>query len=206
MHASPPCKEYSRLKLRPGGPKAIRTPEFLGGLPTNTAEMQSRVTSSQTLLQRCVQLLECAFEGGGHGDLEQPTNAMSWLEDFVQAFLLRVHAYCISTPACSWGLDVAKSWLFASSTSLLTCLAGKCEHPRGSHASIAGVLDAIGGFASQQTAVYPEDCVRLTPMHAPAFWLLLSLARLHFLLPQPRQGSHLSLSWAHLQPHRTVEG
>ena len=102
MRASPPCKEYSRLKLRPGGPKAIRSPEFLGGLPTNTAEMQSRVTASRTLLQRCVQLLECSFEGGGHGDLEQPTNAMSWLEDFVQAFLLRVHAHCVSTPACRW--------------------------------------------------------------------------------------------------------
>ena len=66
MHASPPCKEYSRLKLRPGGPRAIRSPE-----------------SSRALLERCVQLLECAFEGGGHGDLEQPTNAMSWLEDFL---------------------------------------------------------------------------------------------------------------------------
>ena len=73
----------------------------------------------------------------------------------MQAFLLRVHAHCISTPACSWGSDIAKSWLFASSTSLLTCLAGKCEHPRGSHASVAGVVDAFGGFASQQTAVYP---------------------------------------------------
>ena len=74
MHASPPCKNYSRLKLRPGGPRAIRSPEFLDGLPSNTAEMQSRVTSSRSLLQRCVQLLECAFEGGGHSDLEQPTN------------------------------------------------------------------------------------------------------------------------------------
>ena len=40
-HASPPRKEYSRLKLRPGGPSAIRSPEHLGGLPTNSEEMQS---------------------------------------------------------------------------------------------------------------------------------------------------------------------
>jgi len=26
-HASPPCRDYSRLKLKPGGPAAIRTPE-----------------------------------------------------------------------------------------------------------------------------------------------------------------------------------
>ena len=163
MHASPPCKEYSRLKLRPGGPKAIRSPEFY--------EMQSRVTASRTLLERCVQLLECAFEGGGHGDLGQPTNAMSWLEDFVQAFLLRVHAHCISTPACRWGMDIAKSWLFASSTSVLASLAGKCEHPRGAHASIAGVLDEFGGFSSQQTAVYP---VGLCQAYAAACSTLLS--------------------------------
>lgn len=31
--ASPPCRDYSRLKLRPGGPPALRTPTHLGGLP-----------------------------------------------------------------------------------------------------------------------------------------------------------------------------
>ena len=27
---APPCKEYSRLKLRPSGPKALRTPRVCG--------------------------------------------------------------------------------------------------------------------------------------------------------------------------------
>ena len=30
---APPCKEYSRLKLRPGGPKALRTPQHTHGVP-----------------------------------------------------------------------------------------------------------------------------------------------------------------------------
>ena len=30
---APPCKEFSRLKLRAGGPKALRTPEHLHGVP-----------------------------------------------------------------------------------------------------------------------------------------------------------------------------
>ena len=30
-HASPPCRDYSRLKLRPGGPPAIRSPEHMDG-------------------------------------------------------------------------------------------------------------------------------------------------------------------------------
>ena len=28
---APPCKEYSRLKLRPHGPKALRTPQHMNG-------------------------------------------------------------------------------------------------------------------------------------------------------------------------------
>ena len=31
--AAPACKEYSRLKLRAGGPKALRTPEHMAGVP-----------------------------------------------------------------------------------------------------------------------------------------------------------------------------
>ncbi|CAE7519848.1 unnamed protein product [Symbiodinium sp. CCMP2592] len=30
-HGSPPCKDYSRLKLRPGGPPAIRSPDHMNG-------------------------------------------------------------------------------------------------------------------------------------------------------------------------------
>ncbi|CAE7204615.1 unnamed protein product [Symbiodinium sp. CCMP2592] len=41
-HGSPPCKEYSRLKLRPGGPPAIRSPDHMNGLPGNTASQQAR--------------------------------------------------------------------------------------------------------------------------------------------------------------------
>ena len=31
--AAPNCGEYSRLKLQPGGPPALRTPPFLDGIP-----------------------------------------------------------------------------------------------------------------------------------------------------------------------------
>ena len=44
----------ARWALCTGGPRAIRSPEFLGGLPSNTAGMQSRVESSRALLERCV--------------------------------------------------------------------------------------------------------------------------------------------------------
>ena len=88
-HASPPCKEYSRLKLRPGGPSAVRTPEHLDGLPSNTPAQQSRVISSQKLLYRSVCILRAVFSAGGHVSLEQPTNAIcpGWNHSYRTCFL-----------------------------------------------------------------------------------------------------------------------
>ena len=171
-HAAPPCKEYSRLKLRPrwpGGPKAIRSPSFLNGLPDNTAEQQSRVVQSQRILYRCVCLLRAVFASGGHISLEQPTNAMSWLEPFVQDLLSEVQAHLSDVPACSVGVPLAKSWLFASSFSNLSGLAAKCSHPQR-HDSVAGKLDAQGNFLSQRTAEYPAALAdRYAGIIAPLF-------------------------------------
>ena len=113
-HASPPCRDYSRLKLRPGGPPAIRSPDPLQGLPGNTEAQQERVRTSQQLLYRCTCILRAVFAAGGHVSLEQPTNAMSWLEPFVQSFLSEIQSLVV-IPACSVGQDISKSWLFATS-------------------------------------------------------------------------------------------
>ncbi|CAE7036567.1 unnamed protein product [Symbiodinium sp. CCMP2592] len=155
-HGSPPCKEYSRLKLRPGGPAAIRSPEHLNGLPGNTASQQERVVSSQKLLYRCVCLLRAAFNSGAHVSLEQPTNAMSWLEPFVQDMLAEIQASLVNIPACSVGQNIAKSWLLACSFDDMRALAGTCSHSEG-HPSVAGVRDELGNFLSQRTAEYPAQ-------------------------------------------------
>ena len=76
--AAPACKEYSRLKLRSGGPKALRTPTHLQGVPgLSSAELQ-KVQESSTILERCVTCLRVTFQAGGHSHLEQPASAMSW--------------------------------------------------------------------------------------------------------------------------------
>ena len=91
-HASHPCRDCSRLKLRPGGPPAIRTPEYLDGVPSNNPAQQVWVLSSQKMLYRCTCILRAAFSAGAHISLEQPTNAMSWLEPFTQDLLSEVQA------------------------------------------------------------------------------------------------------------------
>ena len=104
--ASPACCHYSRLKLRPGpGPKALRTPEALQGVPgLNSADLQ-KVQESYLMLSRCVVCLTLIFQAGGHVHLEQPPSAMSWLEDCVQQFLKLISAWCIVIAACAYGKD-----------------------------------------------------------------------------------------------------
>ena len=86
--AAPACKEYSRLKLRSGGPKALRTPSHMQGVPGLSSAKLQKVQESSTILERCVTCLRVTFQAGGHSHLEQPASAMSWEEPFVQQYLL----------------------------------------------------------------------------------------------------------------------
>ena len=154
-HAAPSCKEYSRLKLRPGGPSALRTPEFLNGVPGLSPQQQDTVRFSRELFVRCITVLYAAFVSGAHVSLEQPPNAMSWLEPEASFFLSAIEADCNVMPACAFDWDIAKRWTFSSSLRAHQALASSCPHGMHTHVSIAGVRDELGGFVSQQSAEYP---------------------------------------------------
>ena len=159
--ASPSCCEYSRLKLRQDdGPKALRSPEHLSGLPNLTAWELQRVQDSFTMLSRCVEVLTLIFESGGHVHLEQPLNAMSWLEPVVRQFIQLIGAFCINISACTYGMDIYKAWMFASSFSGLCSLGSLCPHPPNSHVRLQGLRDETGAFASRATAQYPKKLVQ----------------------------------------------
>ena len=119
MPTPPPLQGVLSLEA---SSSAVRTPEHLDGLPSNTPAQQSRVISSQKLLYRSVCILRAVFSAGGHASLEQPTNAMSWLEPFVQDLLSEFQARLVNIPACTVGQDIAKSWLFACSYTRLCSL------------------------------------------------------------------------------------
>ena len=53
--ASLSCNDYSRIKLKAdSGPRAIRTPEHLNGIPNLTHSEQLRIQSSHQMLYRCL--------------------------------------------------------------------------------------------------------------------------------------------------------
>ena len=157
---SPACRDYSRLKLRPNIPKALRTPEFLNGVPGLNAAELKRVRDSFCMLNRTVMILTLVFLAGGHVHLEQPQNAMSWLEPIVQSFIRHIALHCVVVAACVYGANWDKAWLFATSWDQLHQMAGLCSHPRGSHENIIGTRASDGSFNSRKTAEYPQPLAK----------------------------------------------
>lgn len=154
---APSCCEYSRLKLRPGGPRPLRSPTQLEGLDNLTADETRRLQESQVILARCCACLEAIHSSGGHGHLEQPPTAMSWEEPCTQQWIRSGQCKCVHIAACKVGKDWHKAWLFATSFSDLTDLASTCDHDWGSHINIAGRRDDSGQFISRHTARYPQQ-------------------------------------------------
>ena len=102
---SPSCIEYTRLKLRPNGPRAIRAPEHLNGIPNLSQSEQRRIHSSFTMPCRTVMILTSVHVSGGHVHLEQPQNAMSWLEAVVQSYLRHIAPFCVILAARGYGAN-----------------------------------------------------------------------------------------------------
>ena len=177
--ASPACTEYSLLKLLPGGPKAIRTPTMLEGVPNLTPQEQQRLQDSATMLDRCVTPISVTYSAGGHGHLEQPSGAMSWSEPCTQDWIRASGCSLILLAACAFEWDIRKTWLFASSFHPLSEIAAVCTHGKQAHQSIAGVRDDHGVFLSRRSAAYPtalasafasKISVLLTPTNVPICW------------------------------------
>ena len=162
-HAAPPCREYSRLKLRPRGPKALRTPAFLNGLPDLSASQALRVQESHLIFVRCVQLLHVSFSCGAQVSLEQPPNSMAWMEPIATNFLASISADLVDVAACSVNLDMHKAWLFATSFRAFQAFASTCPHTEGTHVALQGLCDEAGNFRSRAAAEYPP---RLADMYA----------------------------------------
>ena len=154
---SPSCGEYSRLKLKPGGPPPLRDPNHIDGLPGLDSQSTLKLQNSFTMLDRCCQCLLAIYSSGGHGHLEQPPTAMSWQEPSVQQWLRTSGAFCIHLAACRFGRNWNKAWLFASSLHSLQAMACVCDHPKSSHENIGGVVDSSGQYLSRQTAEYPSE-------------------------------------------------
>ena len=209
--ASPSCAEYSLLKLRPGGPKALRTPDQLHGVPDLSPAEQQRLQESAIMLDRSIAAIQITFLSGGHGHFEHPSGAMSWRESSLQEWISVGHCAILLFAACAFGLNIYKTWIFASSFHELSRLASVCDHPAGTHESLAGKRDAHGVYLSRRSAEYPDLLAKqfasiisvfLTPTSSPLTWTdAFTYIPSKSLSDQPRAfvdggGLHSSPDWS----------
>ena len=139
--SAPPCKEYSRLKMQPGGPPPLRTPEHMDGLPHLSQAQLEKVRQSKEIHRRGRQLLYAVMSKGGIGILEQPPSSLAWLEPENHNLFREFQGHIAWTDACRYGKDWAKSWAFASNHQRVASLSALCNH-NISHQSIIGTKDS----------------------------------------------------------------
>ena len=116
---APPCKEYSRLKLRPGGPKALRTPQHMNGVPGLSPSQRQKLLDSKTIHERGRALFRAVVSKGGVGIWEQPPSAMSWLEE---AKLRDHQCALVWVDACRHEKTFSKSWAFGCNSTKIQAL------------------------------------------------------------------------------------
>ena len=153
---APPCKEYSRLKLRPGGPKALRAPSCMLGVPNLLLAELSRVRDSREIHRRGRELFKAVASQSGVAILEQPPSSMAWLEPENFQRLQNFHGHLAWVDACQHGMLLSKSWCFASNSACIQHMASRCTHQQ-KHASIAGVQRSSGQYLSTLTAECPAS-------------------------------------------------
>eukprot|EP00438_Fugacium_kawagutii_P000882 Skav218514 [mRNA] locus=scaffold1564:342744:345770:+ [translate_table: standard] len=178
--AAPSCFEFSLPTLPQPGPSPVRTLDHPFGIPNPTLEEQQRLDSSREVLHRCLECLHATVAAGGHGHIEQPTNALSWQDPQAHQWFMLHGRYLVAVPACAHELDVDHSWLFSASLESLTSLAAECIHTH-EHPNLANVRGPPGQFLSGLSVVYPISlCDQLahciTPLCSPGAQLSLDQA------------------------------
>ena len=114
---APPCKEYSRLKLRPGGPKALRTPQHMNGAPGLLPSQRKKLLDSQTIHERGRASFRAVVSKGGVGIGKFPHAARPPMR------LVRVDA-------CTHEKTFSKSWAFSCNSAKIQALGSPVQSLR----------------------------------------------------------------------------
>ena len=152
--SAPPCREYSRLKLKPNGLQALRTPSQPEGRDDLTPHQMHRLQEDEEIHRRGRLLLQAAHCKGATIGWETPPTAMTLLLKDNTEMLRDWNATCSHVAACHWGMNLSKAWLMCSNDAAISSLACWCECPQ-KHPSFAGVRKPDGSFVSSDTAQYP---------------------------------------------------
>jgi len=154
--AAPYCSKHSMATLRPNGPKPVRTPAALDGLPNNSALQDLEVQESAAVHDRARHILTLVASKGGIVVIENPLTSMTWLDSLMSAWVRAIAPYLAAAAACQFGADWQKSWLFCSNRPDILAIGLGCNHPPHTHLNFAGLRLPDGTFYSRLTACYPQ--------------------------------------------------
>ena len=154
--AAPYCSKHSMATLKPNGPKPVRTPQALDGLPSNTALQDYQVQESTAVHDRARHILSLVAAKGGLIIIENPLTSMTWLDADMSAWVRSSAPYLAAAPACMFGTNWKKSWLFCSNRPVIHKVGLACTHDADSHLNFAGLRLPDGTFFSRLTACYPD--------------------------------------------------
>ena len=107
--AAPYCSKHSMATLRPNGPKPVRTPAALDGLPNNSALQDLEVQESAAVHDRARHILTLVASKGGIVVIENPLTSMTWLDSLMSAWVRAIAPYLAAAAACQFGADWQKS-------------------------------------------------------------------------------------------------
>ena len=127
---APPCKEFSRLKLRRGGGRGrFELQRTWRASPASRPRTSKRWDDSAEIHARARDIFLAVCHKGGIGVFEQPPTAMSWLLDGMRHMSQEVEAHiACRVDACNHGMMLSKSWAFLSNSPEIQHIGCLCPH------------------------------------------------------------------------------
>ena len=101
--AAPPCGAFSLARLKPGGPRPVRNPQFPDGLPGLRPDQLRELTVSRKLHVFACELLSLVSMRGGIILFENPTSRLTWKTQGAEAWMRQFTPYLANVAACSHG-------------------------------------------------------------------------------------------------------
>ena len=125
-HASPSWESCLRVDANCVDARPVCLLEYINSVPGLSATDKDRAVSDRELLLRCAQVLLAVYTAGGHSVLQQPVDALSWLEPEVQAYLTAINADLVCVGPCACGAEFSQRRALAGSWRALQQLACSC--------------------------------------------------------------------------------
>ena len=109
-----PCTSFSRARNMPGGPPALRTTEYIAGLPGLRACDQAKVDMGNSLLRWVVAITRACLVSKTVCILENPWTSWAWKMPSLVSLLRDKRMSFTRSDFCCWGTPWRKSTGFAT--------------------------------------------------------------------------------------------